>query len=156
MPIASYLDSYMHAYLTCYAYSPMPDYIRILYSGYNLQGIIFANHQISHLAVIFAIIKLANHCIYHVFFCVARSIYVHVLVAYQYFEYTQAPAVSLYSGVIESEAMVYSQFNGLPHSQGDVIGEVLVCCCDTQNCHDDDMILLLLLHVKARHVVGHI
>ena len=34
------------------------------YSGYNLRGTFFANHQISHLAVIFAIIKFANHCMY--------------------------------------------------------------------------------------------
>ena len=33
----------------------------IPYSGYNLQGTISANHQISHLEVIFAIIKFANH-----------------------------------------------------------------------------------------------
>ena len=33
----------------------------ILYSGYNLRGAISANHQISHLEVIFAIIKFANH-----------------------------------------------------------------------------------------------
>ena len=29
----------------------------ILYGRYNLRGLIFRNHQISHLAVIFAIIK---------------------------------------------------------------------------------------------------
>ena len=33
----------------------------IPYSGYNLQGVISANHQISYLEVIFAIIKFANH-----------------------------------------------------------------------------------------------
>ena len=33
----------------------------ILYSGYNLRGAISAKHQISHLEVIFAIVKLANH-----------------------------------------------------------------------------------------------
>ena len=42
----------------------------IPYSGYNLRGAIFANHQISHLAVIFAIIKFANHRKYRVTFCV--------------------------------------------------------------------------------------
>ena len=34
---------------------------RVPYSGYNLRGAISANHQISHLEVIFAIIKFANH-----------------------------------------------------------------------------------------------
>ena len=38
------------------------------YSVYNLQGIIFANHQISHLAIMFAIIKFANHCMYRIMF----------------------------------------------------------------------------------------
>ena len=33
------------------------------YSGYNLRGAISANHQISHLEVIFAIINFANHSI---------------------------------------------------------------------------------------------
>ena len=33
----------------------------IPYSGYNLRGAISANHQISHLEVIFAIIEFANH-----------------------------------------------------------------------------------------------
>ena len=70
--------------------------------GYNLRGAIFANHQISHLAVIFAIIKFANHCMYRVTFCVARSIYAPV--AYRYFDYKRQ-AVSLYSGVMESEAV---------------------------------------------------
>ena len=42
--------------------------VKLPYSGYNLRGAIFANHQISHLAVIFAIIKLANHCMYRVMF----------------------------------------------------------------------------------------
>ena len=55
------------------------------YSGYNLRGAIFANHQISYLAVIFTIIKFANHCMYRVTFCVARSIYAPV--AYRYFDY---------------------------------------------------------------------
>ena len=31
------------------------------YSEYNLRGEISANHQISHVEVIFAIIKFANH-----------------------------------------------------------------------------------------------
>ena len=48
------------------------------YSGYNLRGTIFANHQISHVTVIFAIKKFANHCMYRVTFCVARSIYAPV------------------------------------------------------------------------------
>ena len=34
--------------------------MNIPYSGYNLRGEISANHQISHLEVIFAIIKFAN------------------------------------------------------------------------------------------------
>ena len=59
--------------------------VDIPYSGYNLRGAIFANHQISHLAVIFAIIKFANHCMYRVTFCVAKSIYAPV--AYRYFDY---------------------------------------------------------------------
>ena len=33
----------------------------IPYSGYNLRGAISVNHQISHLEVIFAIIKFANY-----------------------------------------------------------------------------------------------
>ena len=33
----------------------------------NVQGTIFANHQISPLAVIFAI---ANHCMYRIMFCI--------------------------------------------------------------------------------------
>ena len=45
----------------------------IPYSGYNLRGAIFAIHQISHLAVIFAIIKFANHCMYRITFV---SIYI--------------------------------------------------------------------------------
>ena len=36
-------------------------YVCIPYSGYNLRGTIFANHQISHLEVMFAIIKFANY-----------------------------------------------------------------------------------------------
>ena len=34
---------------------------KIPYSGYNLRGAISASHQISHLEVIFVIIKFANH-----------------------------------------------------------------------------------------------
>ena len=30
----------------------------------NLRGTIFANHQISHLAVIFAVVKFVNHCMH--------------------------------------------------------------------------------------------
>ena len=41
------------------------------YSGYKLRGAISANHQISHLEVIFAIVKFANHSMV----CVARSSY---------------------------------------------------------------------------------
>ena len=36
-------------------------YTIIPYSRYNLRGAISANHQISHLKVIFTIIKFANH-----------------------------------------------------------------------------------------------
>ena len=57
----------------------------------------------------------------------------------------------------------YSQLNRLLEDTtfmrrcawSNVIGEVLLCCCDTQNCFDP----LPLLHVKARQyviVVGHI
>ena len=55
--------------------------LNIPYSGYNLQGAISVNHQISHLEVIFAIIKFANHGM----LCVARSIYAPS--AYRYFNY---------------------------------------------------------------------
>ena len=45
-------------------YINMHEYLHnIPYSGYNLLGAISANHQISHLEVIFAIIKFANHSI---------------------------------------------------------------------------------------------
>ena len=47
------------------------------YSGYNLRGAISANHQISYLEVIFAIIKFANH--------VARLIYAPR--AYRFYDY---------------------------------------------------------------------
>ena len=40
----------------------------IPYRGYDLRGAIFADHQIFHLAVIFAIEKFANHCMYCVTF----------------------------------------------------------------------------------------
>ena len=50
----------------------------IPYSRYNLRDAIFVNYQISHLAVIFAIVKSANYCMYRFTFCVARSIYVPV------------------------------------------------------------------------------
>ena len=43
----------------------------IPYSGYNLRGAISANHQISHLEVIFAIVKFVNYSMV----CLARSIY---------------------------------------------------------------------------------
>ena len=53
---------------------------------YNtLRGANFANHQISHLAVIFAIIKFANHSMCCVTLCVARSVYAPA--AYGYFDY---------------------------------------------------------------------
>ena len=59
--------SHKHSYNANSAVGVIP------YSGYNLRGAIFVNHQISHLAVIFAIVKFANHCMYrHI--CVARSI----------------------------------------------------------------------------------
>ena len=45
----------------------------ILYSRYNLQGAIFMNHQISHLAI-FAILKFANHSTCCFTFCIARFI----------------------------------------------------------------------------------
>ena len=45
--------------------------INLPYSGYNLQGAISANHQISLLEVIFAIVKFAKHSMV----CLARSIY---------------------------------------------------------------------------------
>ena len=48
----------------------MDDLAHVPYSGYNLRGTIFANHQISHLAVIFGIVKFANHCMYCITFCV--------------------------------------------------------------------------------------
>ena len=60
--------------------------MNILYSGYNLRGAIFANHQIFHLAVIFAIVKFANYCMYCVTFCMARSIFAPV--AYRCFDYS--------------------------------------------------------------------
>ena len=43
----------------------------IPYSGYNLRGAISANHQVSLLEVIFAIVKFANHSMV----CMARLIY---------------------------------------------------------------------------------
>ena len=55
--------------VTCYYYRML-----IPYSGYNLRGAFFANHQISHLAVIFAIVKFADHCMYHVTFCVVSHL----------------------------------------------------------------------------------
>ena len=61
--------------------------------------------NISHLAVIFVIVKCANHCMYCITFCVASSIYVPV--AYIDVLIISAgckPACS-YSGVMESEAM---------------------------------------------------
>ena len=48
--------------------------VELPYSWYNLRGAIFANHQISHLAVIFAIVKFANHFMYRVTFRVARRL----------------------------------------------------------------------------------
>ena len=62
IPISSFLCPYLcetySNYITTYIATYIP------YSGYNLQGAIFANHQISHLAVIFAIVKVANHYMY--------------------------------------------------------------------------------------------
>ena len=60
-------------------------YIYVPYSGHDLRGAFFANHQISHLAVIFAIVKFANHCMYRVTFYMARTIYAPV--ANRYFDY---------------------------------------------------------------------
>ena len=78
--------AYMHDFNESHKSSNyMAHYMHIPYSGYSLRGAIFANHQIFHLAVIFAIIKFANHCMYRVTFCVARSIYAPV--AYRYFDY---------------------------------------------------------------------
>ena len=56
-------------------------HVNILYSGYNLRSTIFANHQISRLrlAIIFAIIKFADHCMYRITFCMA-----YVPAAYRY------------------------------------------------------------------------
>ena len=59
----------------------------IPYSGYNLRGAISANHQISYLEVIFAIIKFANHSMCRITFCMARSIYAPG--AYRYFDYLE-------------------------------------------------------------------
>ena len=83
----------------------------IPYSGYNLQDAIFVNHQISYLAVIFANIKFANHCMYRVTFCVARSFYMPATITI---------AIGYYR---------------IPHLQVGVVkysmGEVLVCRHDT-------------------------
>ena len=68
--------------------------IYLLYSGYNLQGTIFANHQIYHLPVIFAIIKFANHCMYRISFCMAnqftRQLLLLVLAVILYIAVTRA------------------------------------------------------------------
>ena len=46
-------------------------HLALPYSGYNLRGAISANHQISLLEVIFAIVKFANYSMV----CLARSNY---------------------------------------------------------------------------------
>ena len=74
----------------------------IPYSGYNLRGAIFANHQISHLAVIFAIIKFANHCMYHVTFVWPDQFTRQSLID---ISIISAGCISLYSGVMKSEAV---------------------------------------------------
>ena len=98
------------------------------YSGYNLRGTISANHQISHLEVIFAIIKFANHGMV----CMARSIYVPS--AYRYFNYKHRSEVDLFT--IESVIRaVIRGFHIYEEVWSSVIGEVLVCR-DILNHHD--------------------
>ena len=94
------------------------------YSGYNLRGAISANHQISHLEVIFASIKFANHG-------VARSIYASS--AYQYFDYKHR---------VQHEPWNLKWITTLVYQEvwSSLIGEVLVsrlvCHRDTRNHHD--------------------
>ena len=80
--------------------------IVIPYSGYNLRDAISANHQISHLEVIFAIMKFANHGM------VLRARSVYVPSAYRYFDYKHRSEVDSFT--IESVIRI-------PHLRGRVV-----------------------------------
>ena len=62
------------------------------------------NHQISHLPVIFSIIKFANHCMYCISFCMADQFTRQLLLL--------TPAVILYVAVTRAmEPWILSQSN---------------------------------------------
>ena len=110
-------------------------YSQLQYSGYNLRGTIFVNHQIFHLAVIFAILKFVNHCSCVTLY-VARSIYMPV--AYRFFHCIRKCRQCCNTWNLKP--WIYSQLNRLPILQGDVVkcnrSTSLICHHDTRDCHD--------------------
>ena len=85
------------------------------------------NHQISHLAVIFAIVKFANHCMYCIRFCAhgGADQFPHPLLIDVSIIST---GLYLYSGVMKSEAMGLFTVESVTTftMRSSVIGEVLV------------------------------